>query len=487
MAQVTIVNKLGHGAFGDVYLVQMGNDHYALKVADVSRLQKCRGPDFDVESEAKLLQRLCHPHLVQCCGYFLQGTFLYIVTEFCQCGNLQQYLQKRKHYVSEKKILLWTGQLADALRYLHASKIIHRDVKTENIFFDVNQNIKLGDLGVARELQHTEEPVMSNVGTRNYMSPEVIFGANYTTKTDIWSLGCCVHEAMSLRPTFQTKSMWEQMERMKKGRVPPVPDIYSQQLKELLLLMLDRNPDTRPDALEILLTVSQINGLPYKPGPLEVIKEVDLDPNSVISKVHEFQVKAEFSGPYKSSKSMETSTTEVQSIAPSEPEVKSVPRPLPQPKSFSPPSLTLPAEEDSQKKSDDHVKDRTSASTANEPSKPSSKNSTKDEEGSESSASESETGIEDSIDSMTLTSNMSPRSFLSQSQDMIDPTFMERLAVESQEWLRKRFQHDGDNEVCSRKLAQDPQAELDSECQVTLYTRAQNVKFHKSTDSTISS
>ena len=80
--------------------------------------------------------------------------------------------------------------------------IIHRDIKPGNIFLDRGLNIKLGDFGLARILSENSIYATTNVGTPYYMSPEQIEAANYTEKSDIWSVGCLLYELSSLRPPF---------------------------------------------------------------------------------------------------------------------------------------------------------------------------------------------------------------------------------------------------------------------------------------------
>lgn len=90
---------------------------------------------------------------------------------------------------SEDQILNWFIQIAIALEYIHGRRVIHRDIKTSNIFLTGNGTVKLGDFGISKVLESTNEAAMTVVGTPYYMSPEVCESKPYTFKSDVWALG----------------------------------------------------------------------------------------------------------------------------------------------------------------------------------------------------------------------------------------------------------------------------------------------------------
>nr|KAI8731149.1 serine/threonine-protein kinase Nek2-like [Biomphalaria glabrata] len=287
----TIVQKLGQGAFGQVYHLNVidGNE-FALKVVSTHKLVELE--DRKLDSEAKLMTKLCHPHLVQCCAYFMDSQSLYLVTEFCNHGNLREYLsnlQTKAQHVHEETVLKWLGQMADALRYLHDSRIIHRDIKPDNIFLHSSQHIKIGDLGIARELDSTNQKLDTLIGTYLYMSPELLSGESYTTKTDIWSLGCCIHEVMTLSPTFKAESIAEVVNKVTRGKIGPMPNIYQQVLRQLVQTILTVKPKFRPDATDILFYVCQIQGKPYSSGPHKPLEKVHFDTKSLSKALKDFE------------------------------------------------------------------------------------------------------------------------------------------------------------------------------------------------------
>ena len=132
--------------------------------------------------------------------------------EYCEGGDMAQLIKKckkDKDYMAEDIIWKILTQLLQALNVCHSKKsgnsigkIIHRDIKPGNVFFDGVHNVKLGDFGLSRLLSQESVYAQTNVGTPYYMSPEQINEANYNEKTDIWSLGCVLYEMVSLKPPF---------------------------------------------------------------------------------------------------------------------------------------------------------------------------------------------------------------------------------------------------------------------------------------------
>ncbi len=100
----------------------------------------------------------------------------------------------------------WFVQLCFAVKYIHDKKILHRDLKSSNIFICSNGNIKLGDFGIAKVLKNTNEFAKTIVGTPYYLSPEICLRKPYNQKSDIWSMGCILFELMNLRHAFEGES-----------------------------------------------------------------------------------------------------------------------------------------------------------------------------------------------------------------------------------------------------------------------------------------
>ena len=141
-------------------------------------------------------------------------------------------------------------QLVKGLKALHDLKILHRDLKSANVFLLSDGTAKLGDLNVSkvarRGLGYTQ------TGTPYYASPEVWKDQPYDNKSDIWSLGCVLYEMITLRPPFRAQNMEGLYNRVIKGQFSKIPDRFSNELFEIVKLLIQVNTDSRPSCDEIL-------------------------------------------------------------------------------------------------------------------------------------------------------------------------------------------------------------------------------------------
>ncbi|XP_046859803.1 eukaryotic translation initiation factor 2-alpha kinase 1-like [Xenia sp. Carnegie-2017] len=193
-------SNLGEGAFGEVFLVNSCEDgkNYALKKL------KCRTNDdlHNVMEELKAMSRLEHPNIVKIVETVCkqQGDFLadiYIILQYCPRGTLTQRLSKQ---YNEAKQLKWLKQLSEAVAYIHALSLVHRDLKPDNILFNANDNVKVGDFGLARDFVSAKREnetwlnyyMNSFYGTIFYMAPEV-FDGHYNEKADVFALGLLMY------------------------------------------------------------------------------------------------------------------------------------------------------------------------------------------------------------------------------------------------------------------------------------------------------
>ena len=115
----------------------------------------------------------------------------------------------KQQYLEERRIWTYIWQMSSALKHMQSLRIMHRDLKPANIFIDIDDNLKLGDLGLGRDFTSQTMEAYSRVGTPLYMSPEVLNGSGYDFKSDVWSLGCISYELCALKSPFkdETKKM----------------------------------------------------------------------------------------------------------------------------------------------------------------------------------------------------------------------------------------------------------------------------------------
>ncbi|CAM9708355.1 unnamed protein product [Phaeothamnion confervicola] len=145
------------------------------------------------------------------------------------------------------------NQICAAIRHMHERRIMHRDLKPANIFLTLEGQVKVGDLGLGRAMSENTLEAHSKVGTPLYMSPEVLRGDGYDWKSDIWSLGCLLYELAMLRSPFKSEglNLYSLFQKISKGDYAPLPEHYSEQLKDLAYRMISTDAADRPGIDEV--------------------------------------------------------------------------------------------------------------------------------------------------------------------------------------------------------------------------------------------
>ena len=152
----------------------------------------------------------------------------------------------------ENKVLDWFTQVCLAIKHIHDRKILHRDIKSQNIFLMKNGQVKLGDFGIAKCLNQTIDKAKTYVGTPYYLSPEIINSQPYDFKSDIWSLGVLLYEMCALKMPFDASNLPQLYIKIINCNYPPLSDFYSNDLKKLIKSMLNETSLKRPNIGEIL-------------------------------------------------------------------------------------------------------------------------------------------------------------------------------------------------------------------------------------------
>jgi len=165
---------------------------------------------------------------------------------------LNKIRSARGHYFSETQILDWFTQISLAIKHCHDRKILHRDLKSQNIFLTSKNTAKLGDFGIAKVLRHTLDKARTIVGTPYYISPEIIQNKPYSFASDIWSLGVILYELCALKPPFDANSISGLGIKIVKGMYNPIPGVFSKELKAMVAQLLSVDASKRPNINIIL-------------------------------------------------------------------------------------------------------------------------------------------------------------------------------------------------------------------------------------------
>ncbi|KAJ8361187.1 hypothetical protein SKAU_G00177120 [Synaphobranchus kaupii] len=248
------IRIVGKGSYGEVSLVRQNIDRKQYVIKKLNLTTSSKRERRAAEQEAQLLSQLRHPNIVTYReSWEGEDRRLYIVMGFCEGGDLYQRLKQQKgELLSERQVVEWFVQISMALQYLHEKHILHRDLKTQNIFLTKTSIIKVGDLGIARVLENQNDMASTLIGTPYYMSPELLSNKPYNHKSDVWALGCCVYEMATLKHAFNAKDMNSLVYRIIEGKLPQMPSMYNPQLGELIKSMLSKKPEERPDVKYIL-------------------------------------------------------------------------------------------------------------------------------------------------------------------------------------------------------------------------------------------
>ena len=250
-----ILEKLGEGAYSIVYKVKRKEDSniYALKKVKLKGLSDKEKQN--ALNEVRILASVKSPFVISYKEAFIEeeSETLCIVMEYADKGDLYQkivHLKKIGCLIEEIDAWKIFIQMVRGLKSLHDLKILHRDLKSANIFLFSDGTAKIGDLNVSKVAQ--KGLGYTQTGTPYYASPEVWNENPYDNKSDIWSLGCVTYEMLTLHPPFRAKDMEELYNKVIKGQFKKIGSKYSEDMNEIIGFLLKVNPRDRPNCDEIL-------------------------------------------------------------------------------------------------------------------------------------------------------------------------------------------------------------------------------------------
>ena len=197
---------LGKGGFAKCYELKCISNQrtYAGKIISKSNITK-QSAKTKLKSEIKIHRSMCHPNVVKFEHYFEDSENVYILLELCKSKTLNELLKKRK-IISELEVRYYLSQILSAVKYMHKSKVIHRDLKLGNLFLSSNLHIKIGDFGLATRVEYDGERKHTVCGTPNYIAPEILEGRSngHSYEVDYWAIGVIVYTLLIGKPPFET-------------------------------------------------------------------------------------------------------------------------------------------------------------------------------------------------------------------------------------------------------------------------------------------
>lgn len=257
--QFELLKELYHSGCGSVHLARVKDQrsrapqHVVLKRRKVPELGRAK----DMLNEYEVLKQLKHPNIIQCFGYFWEfhSHSLFIVLEYASRGDLHAELQVRrrlKQPFTDPEVWDIFSQVLSGLAHIHAKGIVHRDIKSLNLFLTSAGVVKLGDFGVSRQMSEQTLVLNSFYGTPLYLSPELIEGRPYTQTTDVWSMGVVLYELLAMRSPFNGPCLQDVISAIVNGSYLAIPRTRSADLGRLVGAMLTKEPKKRPTAAQLL-------------------------------------------------------------------------------------------------------------------------------------------------------------------------------------------------------------------------------------------
>ena len=254
------IKDLGSGSYGNVYKAKNLIFDNIVAIKTIEKVEDNMIDDLEIKNEINILKTLSHPNIVKIYEFFDTPLYYYIITEYCKKGELFSYI---KNKYNERQLAVLFYQVFSGLVYLHEKKILHRDLKLENLMVSEIEKdvvteeeyfwIKIIDFGTAKifEKNRAEKAV---IGSSYYIAPEVL-KQRYNEKCDTWSVGVILYMTLVGAAPFDGKTDEDITRRIKIGKYSKNNTRYnehSEEVKDLVSKLLEKNIDKRLSAKEAL-------------------------------------------------------------------------------------------------------------------------------------------------------------------------------------------------------------------------------------------
>ena len=244
-----VLEKLGHGSFAVVWkaMHQVSRDIFAIKEIETEHFN---GKLLDaLEMEINVMRRIHDPHIIRCFDVLRYETQMYLILEYCDSGDVDQYI-RRHGQISESISRNLMSQLASGLGTLRRHNLFHRDLKPQNLLLAKNQysnllHLKIADFGFVR---YVEPYGMADTlcGSPMYMAPEILQGKQYDERADLWSSGAILWELLTGTPPFLGANHMQLLQNIQRGELHWRTDLQiSEESKDFVRHLLQVNPSDR--------------------------------------------------------------------------------------------------------------------------------------------------------------------------------------------------------------------------------------------------
>lgn len=276
---------IAQGTYGTVYRGTYDSQDVAVKLLDwgedgMATAAETATLRASFQQEVAVWQKLDHPNVTKFVGASMGTSNLKIpsknpsegyttlpsraccvVVEFLAGGTLKNLLyENRKKKLAYKIVIQLALDLSRGLSYLHSKKIVHRDVKAENMLLDTNRTLKIADFGVARVEAQNPKDMTGETGTLGYMAPEVLDGKPYNRKCDVYSFGICLWEIYCCDLPYPDLSFAEVSSAVVRHNLrPEIPRCCPSMLSSIMKKCWDANPEKRPEMDEVVRLLEGID------------------------------------------------------------------------------------------------------------------------------------------------------------------------------------------------------------------------------------
>ncbi|CAM6123441.1 unnamed protein product [Calypogeia fissa] len=284
--KLTLKNVIAHGTYGTVHRGVYDGQDVAIKFLDWGEEDTMSRTQIEsfrsaFRQEVQVWHNLDHPNVTKFIGasmggpdlqipsfqngiddFFLVGSNICcVVVEYLAGGTLKDYLiRNRRRKLAFKVVIQLALDLSRGLEYLHAKKIVHRDVKSENMLLDTKRNLKIADFGVARVEASNPKDMTGETGTLGYMAPEVLNGKPYNRKCDVYSFGICLWEIYCCDMPYPDLSFTEMTHAVVHQNLrPTIPRCCPTALAHVMKKCWDQHPDKRPEMAQVVQLIEAID------------------------------------------------------------------------------------------------------------------------------------------------------------------------------------------------------------------------------------